>query len=176
MYCVPCSYRINAKQITENRLVIYSNGTVLWLPATVYTVPCTMTITYFPWDSHTCNLMLCSWVLSDKELSLEIRNGSYNISFLNSEWEVTSHTLATVSTNFGQGDDFTCVTYTVEFRRRTGFFTYVVVLPSILMSFMTLVVFCLPPNIEEKLNIGTYIIIYTPSLNILSRIVKCNTG
>ena len=52
---------------------VYHNGTVIWIPSTVYHVACSMDITYFPWDIHTCELTFGSWSLTDDELVFKVQ-------------------------------------------------------------------------------------------------------
>ena len=147
---------VKREKISENLLNIYCNGSVYWVPSTVFTFPCIMNIINFPWDSHTCELILSSWVLPEDDLVFTVRqNWTYDVIFPNSEWEVKRNGITTKSEDFGKEVAYTVLTYTVIFQRRTGFFTYVITLPSILMSFMTVIVFCLPPYFEDKLPIGT---------------------
>ena len=147
---------VNAVTTGEKLMSIQHDGTIIWVPSTLFTLPCTMTITYFPWDAHTCDFRIGSWVHPDHELhtTLYNRNWEADISVPNSEWHVKRNPIKSAPVNFGLDVSYSVLTYTVVFQRRTGFFTYVIVVPAILMSFMTIVAFCLPPDFEDKLPIG----------------------
>ena len=49
---------------------------------------------------------------------------------------------------------FVQLIYSFTLRRRVAFFAFVLILPSVLLSMLTLVVFCLPHDSTDKINIG----------------------
>ena len=103
-----------------------------------------MTITSFPWDVHTCDINLSSWVLTEDDITIEINHNwtSTTSMFLpNSEWDVKRYPVTMENLLFENYGNFSYMTYRLRFKRRTGFFTYVIILPSVLMSFMTVIVF-----------------------------------
>ena len=66
--------RYDTERLANYHARVYHNGTVIWLPSTVYQVACSMDITYFPWDIHTCELIFGSWSLTDDELVLNVQD------------------------------------------------------------------------------------------------------
>jgi len=48
------------------------------------------------------------------------------------------------------------LTFTVSLRRVAAFYNYVLVLPCVLLSFLTLVIFWLPPESPAKMMLGTH--------------------
>jgi len=74
----------------------------------------------------------------------------------NNEWEILSHP-ARKNVKY-----YTCcrepypdLTFTVSLRRVAAFYNYVLVLPCVLLSFLTLVIFWLPPESPAKMMLGT---------------------
>jgi len=51
------------------------------------------------------------------------------------------------------------VTFTLHIRRRTLYYMYNVVFPCVIMSALTLLVFCLPPDSGEKVTMGITVLL-----------------
>lgn len=81
---------------TRNALV-YSNGDVLWVPATSLQVYCDLDMTYYPYDEHTCSLVFGSWTYDGFLLDVQLEPKteaaqSLDLSDMrnNTEWTVYS--------------------------------------------------------------------------------------
>ena len=59
----------------------------------------------------------------------------------------------------GKQEPFPDVTFTLHIRRRTLYYMYNVVLPCVIMSALTLLVFCLPPDSGEKVTMGITVLL-----------------
>ena len=44
--------------------------------------------------------------------------------------------------------------YSITIQRQVAFFAFVLILPAVMLSVLTLVAFCLPPDCAEKVGIG----------------------
>ena len=61
---------INTKETAEIlnkdniRIISFYNGTQVWYAGDVISVTCIVDVTYFPFDSHTCELIMFTWVAS----------------------------------------------------------------------------------------------------------------
>ena len=65
--CLQCLVR------WKHALAVYSvlyDGSVLWLPGGVYKTSCDIDVTYYPFDSQTCSVVLSTLVSRDFEISL----------------------------------------------------------------------------------------------------------
>ena len=56
-------------------------------------------------------------------------------------------------------EPFPDVTITIKIRRKTLYYMYNVVLPCMMMSVLTLLVFCLPPDSGEKIALGVTVLL-----------------
>jgi Neurotransmitter-gated ion-channel transmembrane region len=56
-------------------------------------------------------------------------------------------------------EPFPDVTFTLHIRRRTLYYLYNVIFPCVLMSALTLLVFCLPPDSGEKVTMGITVLL-----------------
>ena len=61
------------------------------------------------------------------------------------------------------GDEpFPDITYYIRIQRRPAFHIYILILPSILLSFLTLVLFWIPPQRPDRTSLGKMFISLTP--------------
>ncbi|GFN81788.1 neuronal acetylcholine receptor subunit alpha-6 [Plakobranchus ocellatus] len=128
------------------------DGSARWLPGTVFSLSCTMDMTYFPFDQQTCELTFLSQeYITDINLfpatptvdTLRyIRNGEWHL-------ESTSVTSRPVSE---KKFEFSRLIYTFNFRRRPGFYLFNVLMPVVLMSLLSPLVFLLPEDSGERVS------------------------
>jgi len=111
---------------------------------------CFLDITYFPYDSHDCLLTYRSWTYDHTKLILTFKDNLSNIdmsSYLDSnEWKVDPrpaiHTI---------NDSFSLLTFSTHIRRKGGLYGYILILPCLLLSAATMVVFWIPPESPSKM-------------------------
>jgi len=56
------------------------------------------------------------------------------------------------------------LTFSIKIKRVAVFYTYILVIPCLLLSFITLVIFWLPPESPAKMILGKVLALQTPSL------------
>jgi hypothetical protein len=139
---------------------ICSNGTIYWDPSVTYTSTCPMNMQRFPFDEQNCTFTFSSWVYVDDELTLTFYDSVPNVdrtSYVPSaDWEL----LSTGANRHFRCDDVSFKHYDLTFyiviRRRPGFYTYVLIVPSLLLSILTPAIFCIPPSRPDRTNLGRY--------------------
>jgi hypothetical protein len=121
------------------------------VPATMQFSVCFLDITNFPFDIHQCSLTYRSWtydqnkvILAFKENISAIDMTSYLVS---NEWKVTPIEAKHTITN----DTFSLLTYTMIIQRKGGLYGYILILPCLLLSVATMVVFWIPPESPAKM-------------------------
>lgn len=152
--------------------IAYNDGKVLWVPPCKFQVYCDLDLTYWPFDTQTCELILGSWVYDGNAIDFHFEDDSaVEISQDNSLWEVS---------NVSQKRDvvyFTCcpepyviLTYTMTFRLRAPAYGSLVFVPTFVIIILTLGSFYLPPSSSEKfLLCGTNIIMTSALLIFFSQ-------
>ena len=139
------------KDWREISAVIQHTGDILYVPATMQFSVCFLDITNFPYDIHQCSLTYRSWtydrskvVLSFKEDMPAMDMTSYLIS---NEWKVIPLQASKTLTH----DAFSLLTFTMIIQRKGGLYGYILILPCLLLSAATMVVFWLPPESPSKM-------------------------
>ncbi|XGW25004.1 hypothetical protein V3C99_006442 [Haemonchus contortus] len=134
--------------------VVYHTGNVTWIPPAVIRSSCSIDIAYFPFDSQHCSMKFGSWTYSG--FFTDLRNASVSVGTYqpNGEWEMLD--LTSKRSIFYYEccpEPYYDITFTISIRRRTLYYGFNLVLPSMLISALALLGFTLPADSGEKLNL-----------------------
>lgn len=142
--------------------MITNEGNVFWPVPTKLQSACKVDVTYFPFDDQQCKLKFGSWTYDGFQVDMINRTSNVDLSNYveNGEWELLSiETKNNVVYYACCLEPFPDVTFTVHIRRRTLYYLYNVIFPCIMMSALTLLVFCLPPDSGEKITMGITVLL-----------------
>lgn len=142
-------------------MIIY-NGSVFWPIPTRFKSTCQIDVTYFPYDEQECKLKFGSWTYNGYQVSIEQRSDAIELSnyIPNGEWELldTSYQVNVVRYACCP-EPFPDITFYVRIRRRILYYLYSAVFPCVMLSILTLLVFCLPPESGEKIALGITVLL-----------------
>lgn len=151
---------------------LYSNGTVVWKPPTMFRSTCEIDVEFFPFDIQTCYLRFGSWTYAGDEVELK-HVGTYSNQrgnkveigidlsqfYKNVEWDIID-----VPAYYNEvyydccEESFPDVTFAIVIRRKMLFYLVNLILPVALMTFMTVSVFYLPSDSNEKVTLSISIL------------------
>uniref|UniRef100_A0A914VAA8 Uncharacterized protein n=1 Tax=Plectus sambesii TaxID=2011161 RepID=A0A914VAA8_9BILA len=142
--------------------MIYFDGTVFWPPPTQLRSTCKIDVTYFPFDSQRCYLKFGSWTYHG--FQVDVTNRSDNVDLTNyvvsGEFDLVNvHQKRRVVKYTCCPEPYPDVTFFIHIRRKTLYYMYNVVFPCMMMSALTLLVFCLPPDSGEKIALGITVLL-----------------
>ena len=144
-----------------NAMIIH-NGSVFWPILTRLKSTCQIDVTYFPYDEQECKLKFGSWTYNGYQVSIEQRADAIELSNYvpNGEWDLldTSYQVNVVRYACCP-EPFPDITFYVRIRRRILYYLYSVVFPCVMLSILTLLVFCLPPESGEKIALGITVLL-----------------
>lgn len=145
----------------KSNVLIYPNGEVLWVPPAIYQSSCTIDVTYFPFDQQTCIMKFGSWTFNGDQVSLALYNNK-NFVDLSDYWKSGTWDIIEVPAylNVYEGTPTeTDITFYIIIRRKTLFYTVNLILPTVLISFLCVLVFYLPAEAGEKVTLGISILL-----------------
>ncbi len=137
-------------------VVIYSTGEVLWIPPAIYKSSCTIDVKYFPFDEQTCDMKFGSWTFNGNQVNLTWYEGQNKVDlsdYVNSgTWDI----IDCPGQNDWQYDELeghhtAQITFKLKIRRKTLFYTVNLIIPCVLISFLSVCVFYLPADAGEKM-------------------------
>ncbi|XP_078579523.1 neuronal acetylcholine receptor subunit alpha-10-like [Branchiostoma floridae x Branchiostoma japonicum] len=142
----------------DTNVRVSSTGDVIWgAPATIIS-SCVMDIARFPYDIQRCPMKFGSWTYNGLHLNLvNFTNKGDTVNFIrNGEWTLESFGLQRNEVVYSSDLSVTYpdVTFTVVIRRRSLYYTYYFITPGVIMCFLSLLGFFLPPDSGEKLSLN----------------------
>ncbi|KAF8367388.1 acr-11 [Pristionchus pacificus] len=159
----------------KSNLLVYSTGDVTWIPPGVLKFVCsTIDVTWFPFDDQVCQLKFGSWTFhgfaidlqidaemvggvkptyvdNAMDLSTYVENGEWLLMSSPARRDVTYYTCCP--------EPYPTVLYYLHIRRRTLFYGFNLIIPSLLISLMTVLGFTLPPDAGEKITLEVTILL-----------------
>jgi len=139
-------------------VVIEYTGAVLWIPPALYKSSCTIDVEYFPFDEQICLMKFGSWTFNGDQVEL----GWYmNKPYIDLSDYVYSGTWDIIkgpgSLNVYNATEekpkLTDITFHIVIRRKTLFYTVNLIIPCVLISFLSVFVFYLPSDAGEKMTL-----------------------
>ncbi|ODM98991.1 Neuronal acetylcholine receptor subunit alpha-10 [Orchesella cincta] len=110
----------------------------------------------------TCQLKLGSWTYNGFEVDVTNRTDEIDLNnyVKNGEWDLLrADIMRNVVVYPCCTEPFPDVTITLVIRRKTLYYIYNIVLPCMMLSVLTLLVFCLPPDSGEKIALGITVLL-----------------
>ena len=112
---------------------------------------CNVDVSYFPWDTQTCQIMFIPWGHFQHEVVMvsTLENALMDYYSENGEWTLTG---TTATAGMVPGGDFSFISFEIKIMRRPTFFLVNVILPIIFMGFLNVLVFVLPVQSGERIS------------------------
>ncbi|VDM62699.1 unnamed protein product [Angiostrongylus costaricensis] len=123
-------------------VVINYHGDMLWVPPALYKSSCIIDVEFFPFDEQVCTLMFGSWTYNENEIKLEFEQAEWvDLSEYapSSIWDVIDAPASLVNKR-------SRIEFQVRIRRKTLFYTVVLIIPTVMMAFLSMAVFFLPTD------------------------------
>ncbi|CAO2634983.1 Neuronal acetylcholine receptor subunit alpha-3, partial [Lemmus lemmus] len=158
--------RVPAEKIWKPDIVLYNNadgdfqvgdktkallkytGEVTWIPPAIFKSSCKIDVTYFPFDYQNCTMKFGTWSYDKAKVDLVLIGSSMN---LKDYWE--SGEWAIIKAPGYKHEIYQDITYSLYIRRLPLFYTINLIIPCLLISFLTVLVFYLPSDCGEKVTL-----------------------
>lgn len=136
--------------------VLSYTGMVSYLPPGMFRSTCQIEIDQFPFDEQKCRLKFGSWTYDTTTVDLKNKSDSAQLDTYveNGEWFLSS------VVSYAESLKYECcptkypfVMFIINIRRRTLYFIFNLVFPCMLISLMSILGFCLPPDSGEKIGL-----------------------
>ncbi|VDN59065.1 unnamed protein product [Dracunculus medinensis] len=146
--------------------VVSNDGNVLQVPPGIMKLSCKIDITWFPFDDQMCHLKFGSWTYSGNFIDLQIStvdgNGSASMDtsyyVQNGEWNLLATPAYLERSEFGN-EPYCAIFFFFVIQRRTLYYGLNLIIPSLLISLMTVLGFTLPPDAGEKITLEITILL-----------------
>uniref|UniRef100_A0A670ZGJ8 Cholinergic receptor nicotinic alpha 2 subunit n=1 Tax=Pseudonaja textilis TaxID=8673 RepID=A0A670ZGJ8_PSETE len=135
---------------------LFSNGSVKWVPPAIYKSSCSIDVTFFPFDQQNCKMKFGSWTYDKAKIDLESMEHHVDLKdyWESGEWAIIS-AVGTYNTKKYDccSEIYPDITYSFIIRRLPLFYTINLIIPCLLISCLTVLVFYLPSDCGEKITL-----------------------
>lgn len=131
---------------------IHYNGEVRWEPPAVLSTSCDIDVTFFPYDSQTCDIELASWGFPLGTVNLTLLKSAINLEDYRPNGEMELVTTSQYIDVLTEDDlEFSELFFKMRFKRYYGHYLMSVLVPTILTAVLTFVTFFLPLESGDKI-------------------------
>ena len=149
-----------------------NNGSARLIAASVITMSCSADILLFPFDSQECEFQLMAEDF-DSHVTFQSLSDGVDLQFTatNSQWSI----IATSSEIFTNGPGIEQLNYKLTLKRHSKFIFLNLVLPIILLSFVNLLVFCIPVTSGERASLAfTILLTFVVFMTLVATMLPAN--
>ncbi|XP_058875642.1 cholinergic receptor, nicotinic, alpha 11 [Acipenser ruthenus] len=144
----------------KTNVLVNSSGYCQYLPPGIFMSTCNVDVRWFPFDIQRCKLKFGSWTYDGWLLDLQMVDADISGYMPNGEWDLVE------VPGIRNEIFYDCckapypdVTFVVTIRRRTLYYALNLLIPCVLLSSMTLLVFVLPADSGEKISLGITVLL-----------------
>ena len=162
--------------------MVFADGTVTWAPGFKWKTSCPVDLKYFPYDIQKCNVMFINWMYNGMAINFTKAGLStvlLNNYVPNGEWELLNTYVDDTPNRVEDIEgvvEMPQIQFTLELKRLPAFFENAVIVPCIIMTLMTAMVFVLPSESGEKVSLGTTLMLSYTVLILMISDVTPRTG
>ncbi|XP_074483509.1 neuronal acetylcholine receptor subunit alpha-2-like isoform X3 [Sebastes fasciatus] len=135
---------------------LFHTGRVRWVPPAIYKSSCSIDVTFFPFDQQSCKMKFGSWTYDRAKIDLEPFENTVDLKdyWESGEWAIVN-AVGTYNTKKYDccHEIYPDITYYFVIRRLPLFYTINLIIPCLLISFLTVLVFYLPSDCGEKITL-----------------------
>nr|XP_022300798.1 neuronal acetylcholine receptor subunit beta-3-like [Crassostrea virginica] len=131
-------------------VILSVDGTVLWTPYQVFQTHCSVDVTYFPFDTQTCEIQFTLWSHYTFQVTLDSYSTNIELEAYkpNSIWDIVSSS-QTIKNHQLENSE---ITYSLTLKRKPTFYVNNVVIPILFLGVLNLLVFVIPADAGEKMS------------------------
>uniref|UniRef100_A0A3B1J1M5 Cholinergic receptor nicotinic alpha 2 subunit n=1 Tax=Astyanax mexicanus TaxID=7994 RepID=A0A3B1J1M5_ASTMX len=135
---------------------LFYTGKVRWVPPAIYKSSCSIDVTFFPFDQQNCKMKFGSWTYDKAKIDLERLETMVDLKdyWESGEWAIIN-AVGTYNTKKYDccHEIYPDITYFFIIRRLPLFYTINLIIPCLLISCLTVLVFYLPSDCGEKITL-----------------------
>ncbi|XP_016146935.1 neuronal acetylcholine receptor subunit alpha-3-like [Sinocyclocheilus grahami] len=140
----------------KTKALLRYNGDVTWIPPAIFKSSCKIDVTFFPFDYQNCTMKFGSWTYDKAKIDLVLIGSTINLKdfWESGEWTIIDAPGYKHDIKYNCCEEiYTDITYSLYIRRLPLFYTINMIIPCLLISFLTVLVFYLPSDCGEKVTL-----------------------
>ncbi|XP_070542900.1 neuronal acetylcholine receptor subunit alpha-2-like [Ptychodera flava] len=165
----------NYEPTLMTKALVYHTGTIYWLPPAIYKSACNIDVQYFPFDEQQCVMKFGSWTYDGRVLDLIMMDEDVDLEdyWESGEWDILDSPGTKNTMKYPCCEEiYTDITFNFVIRRKPLFYTVNLIIPCVLISFLSVLVFYLPSDCGEKISLCISVLLaLTVFLLLISEII-----
>uniref|UniRef100_UPI00398F158D neuronal acetylcholine receptor subunit alpha-3-like n=1 Tax=Pristiophorus japonicus TaxID=55135 RepID=UPI00398F158D len=152
------NFQVNAM----TKIMLAFDGTVTWIPPAIFKSSCRMDVTFFPFDYQNCSMKFGSWTHDKAKIDLAMVGSEINRKdfWESHEWDIIEAPGYKHDIKYNCCEEiYTDITYSIYIRRMPLFYTVNMIVPCLMISFLTVLVFYLPSDSGAKVTLCTSVLL-----------------
>ncbi|NP_001267736.1 neuronal acetylcholine receptor subunit alpha-9-like precursor [Aplysia californica] len=168
--------------VNGSKVAIRYDGRVRWMVPLMVSSACAVDVTYFPYDRQECSINFGSWIYDNRQMDIRVETNVPDLQhyIMNSEYDLENVSISLEVLNStccpGEGSH-SIVSLNLALKRKSLYYDYIVIAPTIMLCVLTLASFLLPCDRGEKMAIGltVFLTLYVLQLRIADNVPDTNT-
>ncbi|NP_001191486.1 non-alpha nicotinic acetylcholine receptor subunit precursor [Aplysia californica] len=142
----------------KSNCVLYSSSNINWIPPAIYQSSCSIDVEYFPFDQQICEMKFGSWTHKGDALKYSFYLNMDKLDLVDylksGSWDIIDcpGKIVTIKDEV-TGEEKDQIIFKFVLRRKTLFYTVNLIIPCVLISFVSICVFALPADAGEKITL-----------------------
>ncbi|XP_072274465.1 acetylcholine receptor subunit alpha-1-B [Pyxicephalus adspersus] len=149
--------------VKDTKILLDYTGKIIWTPPAIFKSYCEIIVTYFPFDQQNCSMKLGTWTYDGTMVIINPENDRPDLSnFMESgEWMMKDYRCWKHWVCYSCCPDvpYLDITYHFILQRLPLYFIVNVIIPCLLFSFLTGLVFYLPTDSGEKMTLSISVLL-----------------
>ncbi|CAD5114192.1 DgyrCDS3336 [Dimorphilus gyrociliatus] len=157
-------------------VIVNHDGIVTAAPAGQLTTVCSFNLFYFPFDKHTCKVVISSWTYTCDEVDIKSNLTEIDLGFFkpNGEWTLEYTDVTNIETKTNRDYKYCSVYIHLTLKRKPLYYILVILLPCVILSLVSVFTFIIPPESSERIMMSmtsllAFVLFLTALNNILPR-------
>ncbi|XP_078388493.1 neuronal acetylcholine receptor subunit alpha-3-like [Cetorhinus maximus] len=146
----------------KTKVLVKFDGNMTWTSPAIFKSSCRMDLTYFPFDYQNCSMKFGSWTHDKDKIDLVLIGNEINRLDVweSAEWAIITAPGYRHEIKYNCcAEIYTDITYSIYIRRMPLFYTINIIIPCLIISFLTILVFYLPSDCGEKVTLSVSVLL-----------------
>lgn len=133
-------------------VLVHSTGKSFWTPPGQVRTICAFNMIWFPFDEHVCRIHVASWTHNILELNITPIGEAFSaMDSPSSEWTLINTSVLSFQNTVSLTSQ---LVFSVHIERKALYFVYTLIIPCVVLSSLTLLMFLLPQDSGERVSLG----------------------
>ncbi|XP_038640125.1 neuronal acetylcholine receptor subunit alpha-3-like [Scyliorhinus canicula] len=146
----------------KTKVLVKFDGNMTWISPAIFKSSCRMDLSYFPFDYQNCSMKFGSWTHDKSKIDLVLTGNEINRLDIweSGEWAIIAAPGYRHEIKYNCcAEIYTDITYSMYMRRMPLYYTINIIVPCLMISFLSILVFYLPSDCGQKITLSISVLL-----------------